>query len=73
MLEESNGNFNNEYNNPDIEQCKATLIIGNHDAALVSCLVESPFCQYSLGFGFRILCRHPKRMEIVQKTAASQG
>ena len=56
---------------PDGENCRAK----NHDnnwssGELVDCLIEHPLCKFSLNFGGLLLCQHPRRKEIVERTQA---
>lgn len=55
--------------NQDICRAKNSGFAAYPDYA--DCLVESPHeCSHALHFGMRHFCRHPDRMEIVQRTAA---
>ena len=66
--------INNAHENadlPDGENCRAK----NHDnnwssGELVDCLIEHPLCKFSLNFGGLLLCQHPRRKEIVERTQA---
>ena len=55
---------------PDSENCRAKGHT-NSDYELVHCLVEHPLCNFALLFGSNLmLCRHPRRKEIVERTKA---
>lgn len=52
-----------------IENCSAKQMVDDWDYEVVECLVAHPLCDYRLEFGYKLLlCRHPKRKEIVEKT-----
>ena len=54
---------------PDPAICRAKHA-GFDDYA--DCLVDAPDdCRYALRFGFRHLCQHPERAEIIARTVAS--
>jgi hypothetical protein len=53
---------------PDLAICRARTVRLTDYA---DCLVEKPFeCPYALSFGYGVLCRHPRRDEIVARTVA---
>lgn len=53
-----------------VENCRAKKLTGNQDE-VVMCLMHCPLCDYAIAFGYNLLlCSHPKRMEIVEKTKA---
>ena len=54
---------------PDGENCRAREFT-SLDYELVDCLIEHPLCNFALHFGYGILCRHPRRKEIVERTKA---
>jgi hypothetical protein len=54
---------------PDSENCRAKGF-SSSDYELVNCLVEHPLCNFALHFGSGLLCRHPRRKEIVERTKA---
>jgi hypothetical protein len=56
-------------NLPDSENCQAKSH-DNWNSDLVDCLIEHPLCSFSLNFGGLILCQHPRRKEIVERTKA---
>jgi hypothetical protein len=53
---------------PDVENCRAKRV--TYDYELVDCLIEHPLCEFALAFGYGYFCRHPRRKEIVERTAA---
>ena len=64
--------INNVHENtdlPDGENCQAKNH-GSWDDELVDCLIEHPLCNFSLNFGGLLLCQHPRRKEIVERTQA---
>jgi hypothetical protein len=55
---------------PDSENCRAREH-ANFNYELVDCLIEHPLCDFALLFGSNLmLCRHPRRKEIVERTKA---
>ena len=54
---------------PDSENCRAKRVV-DRDYSLVDCLIEHPLCKFALYFGSGVLCRHPRRKEIVERTKA---
>jgi hypothetical protein len=54
---------------PDSENCRAKRVV-DWDYSLVDCLIENPLCKFALYFGSGVLCRHPRRKEIVERTKA---
>ena len=54
---------------PDSENCRAKQLT-SLDYELVDCLVKHPLCNFALHFGSGLLCRHPQRKEIVERTKA---
>ena len=54
---------------PDSENCQAKGF-SSYDYELAHCLVEHPLCNFSLNFGSLLLCRHPRRKEIIERTKA---
>lgn len=55
---------------PDSEICRAKNH-GSRNAELVVCLIEHPLCNFSLLFGSSLLlCQHPRRKEIIERTKA---
>lgn len=55
---------------PDSESCRAREH-NSLDYELVDCLMEYPLCNFVLRFGTNLmLCRHPRRKEIVERTKA---
>jgi hypothetical protein len=54
---------------PDSEDCQARAHT-HWDDGITHCLVEHPVCNFSLRFGGLVLCRHPQRKEIVERTKA---
>jgi hypothetical protein len=57
---------------PAIADCRAQRFGPGDD--IVYCLVEdSKTCGFSLRFGSGFLCLHPKRGEIVERTALKSG
>jgi hypothetical protein len=55
---------------PENCQPKATSSI---DYEIVDCLAEHPACNFALHFGYGMLCRHPRRKEIVEKFKAMKN
>ena len=54
---------------PDSENCRAKRVV-DWDYSLVDCLIEHPLCKFALYFGSGVLCRYPRRKEIVERTKA---
>jgi len=54
---------------PDSENCRAKQLT-SLDYELMDCLIEHPLCNFKLHFGSGLLCRHPRRKEIVERTKA---
>ena len=54
---------------PDSENCRAKRVV-DWDYSLVDCLIEHPLCKFALYFGSGVLCRHPRRKGIVERTKA---
>jgi hypothetical protein len=53
----------------DAENCQAQPMAGSRNYELVECLVHGKLsCAHMLMFGYRCLCRHPNRREIVERT-----
>jgi hypothetical protein len=66
-----NANEDTELGPPVPGDCRAeSLSRVNED--LAGCLVGSQFCAFSLDFGYKLLCRHPRRNEIVKRTNLDQ-
>jgi hypothetical protein len=75
MSKDQDENSNNADNLPDIEKCSVKLVVDDPNFSVVECLVDHPLCNYmslSLAFGDNlVLCRHPRRKEIIEKMQAS--
>ncbi len=54
---------------PDSDNCRAKGFT-SLGYELVDCLIEHPLCDFVLHFGSGLLCRHPQRKEIVERTKA---
>ena len=71
MFAKSTAEFNDYLDElPDAETCRAREIGNDNNYELVNCLAETPLCKYVLAFGYRQLCRHPRRRDIVKRTQA---
>ena len=54
---------------PDSDNCQAKGFT-SLDYELVNCLIEHPLCDFALHYGSGLLCRHPRRKEIIKRTKA---
>ena len=69
-MEENDGVKDKDDGLPDSENCRAKGFT-SLDYELVNCLVEHPLCDFALHFGSGLLlCRHPRRKEIIKRTKA---
>ena len=48
------------------EDCQPKPLVGG-EYELVECKSEHPLCGFAMHFGYRFLCRHPRRKEIFER------
>jgi hypothetical protein len=72
MAQNWDGHSNMEYIEiHDLKHCQARQL-SDEGYELVECLAEgNSLCTHAITFGYRCLCRHPQRQEIVEKTETS--
>lgn len=65
MLENSNSQ---EFSLPDNKDCRAKKV---EAFDLIECISNQKFCPFAFHFGYDLLlCRHPRRNEIVERTTS---